>query len=296
MKRVLILMCLFTCIHVYAQYYYTEGTKWTEIRLDTLKYDSWFSEDGQPNYEIQEFYVKGQAELRHGIYYNTVYIKRENTPDSLAFYVKEGIYSEAAIIVKGDLLNVGFYNFDWEERKWIIIKPFLVGMLWGASWSTTIDNFSEEKEGEFGGERPLTYVNATAKVRRYADPKNYILDVCVIKGIGVTSWPGPDCIFGSSDASDAYDNYYSSNDNDLWNNPQHPYRSMLVHFERDGEVLYDVWPSPDGNVVGRTTGLNPSPSPIERGTDAVYDLQGRRLNAVPEKGMYIQGGKKIVKR
>ena len=43
--------------------------------------------------------------------------------------------------------------------------------------------------------------------------------------------------------------------------------------------------------------LTPSPSSIERGTEnAVYDLQGRRLNAVPEKGMYIQGGKKIVKR
>ena len=284
MKRVLILMCLFTCIHVYAQYYYTEGTKWTEIRLDTLKYDSWFSEDGQPNYEIQEFYVKGQAELRYGIY-NTIYIKRENTPDSLAFYVKEGIYSEAAIIVKGDLLNVGFYNFDWEERKWIIIKPFLVGMLWGASWSTTIDNFSEEKEGEFGGERPLTYVNATAKVRRYADPKNYILDACVIKGIGVTSWPGPDCIFGPFDASDAYDNYYSSNDNDLMHNPKHPYRSMLVHFEHDGEVLYDMWPQPEGTGVAS---LSVSP---EGEKTAVYDLQGRKLNAKPQRGLYIQGGK-----
>ncbi len=284
MKRVLILMCLFTCIHVYAQYYYTEGTKWTEIRLDTLKYDSWFSEDGQPNYEVQEFYVKGQAELRHGLY-NTVYIKRENTPDSLAFYVKEGNYSETAIIVKGELLNVGFYRFDWEERKWIIIKPFLIGVLWGASWSTTIDNFSEEKEGEFGGERPLTYVNATAKVRRYADPKNYILDVCVIKGIGVTSWPGPDCIFGPFDASDAYDNYYSSNDNDLCNNPQHPYRSMLVHFEHDGEVLYDMWPQPEG------TGVAPLSVSPEGEKTAVYDLQGRKLNAVPQRGLYIQGGK-----
>ena len=28
-----------------------------------------------------------------------------------------------------------------------------------------------------------------------------------------------------------------------------------------------------------------------RGTDAVYDLQGRRLNAKPQRGLYIQGGK-----
>ena len=43
--------------------------------------------------------------------------------------------------------------------------------------------------------------------------------------------------------------------------------------------------------------LTPSPSSIERGTEnAVYDLQGRKLNAVPQRGLYIQGGKKIVKR
>ena len=43
--------------------------------------------------------------------------------------------------------------------------------------------------------------------------------------------------------------------------------------------------------------LTPSPSSIERGTEnAVYDLQGRKLNAVPQRGLYIQDGKKIVKR
>ena len=28
------------------QEYYPEGTKWTEIRLDTMKYDSWYSKVG----------------------------------------------------------------------------------------------------------------------------------------------------------------------------------------------------------------------------------------------------------
>ena len=38
--------------------------------------------------------------------------------------------------------------------------------------------------------------------------------------------------------------------------------------------------------------VSPLPtSPIGRGTDAVYDLQGRRLNARPQRGLYIQGGK-----
>ena len=38
-----------------AQNYFTEGTRWTELRLDTLKYDSWYHKnpDGTycPNYE-----------------------------------------------------------------------------------------------------------------------------------------------------------------------------------------------------------------------------------------------------
>ena len=33
---------------------------------------------------------------------------------------------------------------------------------------------------------------------------------------------------------------------------------------------------------------------MQNESDAVYDLQGRRLNAVPEKGMYIQGGRKVL--
>ena len=43
--------------------YFPEGTKWTEIRLDTLKYDSWYSKVGDewvPNFETIEYYVKGE--------------------------------------------------------------------------------------------------------------------------------------------------------------------------------------------------------------------------------------------
>ena len=40
-------MACFTLFHIlsYAQQsYYAEGTCWTELRLDTLKYNSWFTE------------------------------------------------------------------------------------------------------------------------------------------------------------------------------------------------------------------------------------------------------------
>ena len=50
----------------HAQGYYEEGTRWTELKLDTLKYESWFTEvnDGGttkyiPNYERTDFYIKG---------------------------------------------------------------------------------------------------------------------------------------------------------------------------------------------------------------------------------------------
>ncbi|MBQ6051598.1 MAG: hypothetical protein IJL35_13535, partial [Bacteroidaceae bacterium] len=64
MKKILFLLCiLMASMHLSAQTY-PEGTKWIEIRLDTLKYKGWFSEDGQPNYEVREFYVEGQTTIK----------------------------------------------------------------------------------------------------------------------------------------------------------------------------------------------------------------------------------------
>ena len=84
---------------------------------------------------------------------------------------------------------------------------------------------------------------------------------------------------------------------------------MLVHFERDGEVLYDVWPTPEV-----TNSLSPSPSPIGRGD--IYDFLGRKVSLSPNpssmgrgnngeenhngtklpKGVYIVNGKKYIYR
>ena len=63
-----------------AQNYFTEGTRWIELRLDPLKYDSWFSEvyqDGVitwiPNYEEVYFYVEGDTTSVSGQHYNMVW-------------------------------------------------------------------------------------------------------------------------------------------------------------------------------------------------------------------------------
>ena len=67
------------------------------------------------------------------------------------------------------------------------------------------------------------------------------------------------------------------------------YRSMLVHFERNGETLYDVWPQPGQSWLDVKT---PVITSKKEDSNSIYDLQGRRLNAVPQKGLYIRNGKK----
>ena len=65
---------------------------------------------------------------------------------------------------------------------------------------------------------------------------------------------------------------------------------MLVHFERNNEVLYDVWPQ-KGVIDGIKTISKDKASIAE---NAFYDLQGRQLSDNPNKGIYIQNGKKFV--
>jgi hypothetical protein len=62
---------------------------------------------------------------------------------------------------------------------------------------------------------------------------------------------------------------------------------MLVHFERDGEVLYDVWPEKEGSGI-----VNFS-APKSKHDSAIYDLSGRKVNSQLKKGLYIQNGKKV---
>lgn len=64
--------------------FYPQGTKWIELRLDTLKYDSWYSPKymngiltWMPNYEEVEFYVDGDTTTRQD-HFNII---RKDTPE-----------------------------------------------------------------------------------------------------------------------------------------------------------------------------------------------------------------------
>ncbi|MBR4130658.1 MAG: hypothetical protein IKU02_07020, partial [Bacteroidaceae bacterium] len=66
------------------------------------------------------------------------------------------------------------------------------------------------------------------------------------------------------------------------------YRSMLVHFERNNEVLYDVWPKkeiPSGITIKDVQSANQG---------IIFDLQGRKLDKITQPGIYIRDGRKVL--
>ena len=129
------------------------------------------------------------------------------------------------------------YNFDWRVGMPISFIDIL---------STTYDHNSETavfgiieeiNEGNFGGVRPLSYTDVNG--------------VRFIQGIGVTTWNDGECIFGPVKPYEALSAYGA-----IEPEGRH-YRSMLVHFERNDEVLYDVWPEKEtimGDPVTYTAG------------------------------------------
>jgi len=212
--------------------YYPEGTKWTEIRLDTLKYDSWYSKVGDewvPNFETVDYYVKGEYD---GGYrdYKLVYTNGPEWTDSLTFLISESQYGLEVTVAVFHENEVFFppgwaYGFDdWKEGNTLSYQT-INGVNTPSIPPAGIREFgtiTEIKEAYFGGVCPLKYVDLN--------------ETRIINGIGVTEWNDGECIFGPVDPYFCY--YAMSSDP-----KERHYRSMLVHFERNGEVLYDVWPA-----------------------------------------------------
>ncbi len=232
--------------------YYPEGTKWTEIRLDTLKYDSWYSKVGDswvPNFETIEYHVEGDYTEKWGDTYKCVF---SNDPEWMGtpLLIKETssdvsvslIYDEES---KGVMSPATVYQFDWNVGKGLYYKDLLdansTGIVPYYFFYGVID---EIKEGDFGGVRPLKYVDLDGKAP--ALEFGYCIDTNggrIIQGIGITEWNDGECLFGPPNPNLAKTLAYG----------ERHYRSMLVHFERDGEVLYDVWPEKEAIEVEPVT-------------------------------------------
>ena len=239
--------------------YFPEGTKWTEIRLDTLKYDSWYSKVGDewvPNFETIEYNVKGEYVEKVGDerrIFKTVYTNGPEWADSLTLMLWEGIYGSndkyvfATIppIIEADgssyvLWPAEAYHFDWNIGKMIKFKDIISSNATAIYPPNKFDfgKIGEIKEGEFGGARSLKYADVNG--------------VRIIQGIGVTTWNDGECLFGPVKPYDAL-RFFGPSDPDIILD-RNEYRSMLVHFESNGEVLYDVWPEKPENLVTFTQG------------------------------------------
>ena len=233
------------------QEYFPEGTKWTEIRLDTLKYDSWYSKVGDewvPNFETIEYYVKGKYSDGYGGIYNCVYTNGPEWTDSLMLLIPcEGDFLEPNSVMVSVLSYepegvyafwpAEVYQFDWNVGKGIYYENILMANTTSAVRSQGYYGIIHEiKEGYFGGVRPLKYVDLDGKApenKPNSNKKNgSTKGGRIIQGIGITEWNDGECLFGPPNPYHALGGEYHG---------RH-YRSMLVHFERNGEVLYNVWP------------------------------------------------------
>ena len=234
--------------------YFPQGTKWTEIRLDTLKYDSWYSKVGDewvPNYETVEYSVKGTYTPKYWESpFKCVYTNSQEWTDSLTLMLWEGEYNgdEKCVLATipplmepdgySYVLHPGWaYQFNWNVGKMLEFKDITSSNTTAIYPPGTFDfgKIEEIKEGDFGGVRPLKYTD--------------INGVRIIQGIGVTTWNDGECLFGPVETYNAlrffgFLNPYLDN--------RKEYRSMLVHFERNGEVLYDAWPTKE--IVSYTKG------------------------------------------
>lgn len=114
-------------------------------------------------------------------------------------------------------------------------------------------------------------------------------ETIMIHGIGVTRWNGRDCIFGQSRCQMVENMYKDAIPDYEIESQKNNYRSILVHFERNGEVLYDLWPNEKGELVTRLL----SARETGKASTSIYDLQGHKVEGKPSRGIYIYiGGKK----
>lgn len=305
MKKTILLLFLAVQMVIFAQEYYPEGTKWTEIRLDTLKYDSWYSKVGDewvPNFETIEYYVKGEyIDKVSGDgkdKYRCVYTNGPVWTDSLTLLLQEegdaervGHNSVMVSVLDHDYSMVAFpataYQFDWSVGKGLYYEDILMSNTTGYPWHSYIyyGIIDEIKEGYFGGVEPLKYVDLDGKAP--VGQGNYdSKGGRIIQGIGITEWNDGECLFGPPRPYSAL-SMFDSYQGDKY--PQRHYRSMLVHFERNGEVLYDVWPDKGGTDGIKS--ISNVKSPI---VTTVYDLYGRKSQQPMQKGVFIQNGRKYI--
>ena len=274
-RKILFLLTIVMQMGVFSQEYFPEGAKWTEIRLDTTKYDSWYTKSGDdwvPNFETVEYSVKGEYTDKNlnNWTFKKVYTSGENWTDSLTLLLSEGEYG--VDVTAADfydnvltLFPTTLYQLQLEVGMMLEFRDIERANCTCIIPPGTFDfgEVEEIKDGDFGGKTSLKYADVNG--------------IRIVQGIGVVNWNDGECLFGPLKIYDA-----------LPKTEVRHYRSMLVRFERNGEVLYDQWPVTDG--------IKSINNPSHVANDNAYDISGRKVSGKPHHGLFIKDGKKVIQQ
>ena len=299
MKKTLLLWCICSLLTgtatIQAQNYLKPGVRWTEIQLDTLLHDSWYSqvetEEGiayVPNFEVVEYRIlsEGTNDIEdhwalHDVVANDSLVcflcydaEEGNDGISISFTYWNNWTSSAKPNTTVFSPSSTYYWDGWQVDQDLGYVSLGTSQLTGGYFPVpTYGTIKSTGEDFFGGTKPL----------RYADMDNGLR---IIQGIGVTAWNDKECIVGPAEAYECIANFLGGDEYNTILSERH-HRSMLVRFEAsDGEVLYNMWPNEKGQLE---QGMPQTLAPQK--PSGIYDLQGRKLQRRPAKGLFIEDGK-----
>lgn len=299
MKKTLLLWCICSLMMgtstIQAQSYLRPGARWTEIQLDTLLHDSWYSqvatEEGiayVPNFKVVEYKIlsEGTSDIEDHWALHEV-MANDSLVCFLCYDAEEGNDGISISFTHWNNWTTDYrpnttvfspsstYNWsEWQVGQELGYVSLATSQLTGGYFpSPTYGTITSTGDDFLGGTKPLRYADTDKGLR-------------IIQGIGVTEWNGRECIVGPAKAYECVAHFMGGDEGDKILAGQH-HRSMLVRFEEsDGEVLYDMWPNGKGQLE---QGMPQTLAPQKPG--GIYDLQGRRLQRQPAKGIFIEDGK-----
>ena len=299
MKKTLLLWCICSLLlgttSIQAQNYLKPGVRWTEIQLDTLLHDSWYSqvetEEGiayVPNFEVVEYRIlsEGTNDIEdHWALHDVV--SDNGLVCFLCSDAEEGRDEKSTLFTHWDNVrneekqdsyvfspSSTYYWNAWQIGQTASYVPLPTSQLTGGYFPLpTYGVITGTGEDFFGGTKPLKYADTDKGLR-------------IIQGIGVTAWNDKECIVGPAEVYKCIADFAGGEE---YNKTlaEHHHRSMLVRFEdSNGQVLYNMWPNEKGQLE---QGI-PQTLASQKST-GIYDLQGRKLQRRPAKGLFIEDGK-----
>lgn len=202
-----------------AQAFFPEGTRWTELRLDTREHQTWCDEEKRdegsvlvPNYEQIEYYVQGDS-TDEVLTYRYVWRHMEGKPDSIAFVICEDANKVMVTQPFYETLDgmeifcfefpAVVYDFAWRAGHNFWFQDMYESAT--TCFPTHTYSFGVLKEvsnATFGTSHTLEYVDVDslitytpqvdATVQRTASPLG--MKAKLLKGIGITAWCGSSCL------------------------------------------------------------------------------------------------------